>query len=465
MATSPPPAGSTAGSPGRPFSLYLKAPGERRRPSPRFDAVVHLEGPKTPGLCLHHNFRDLWPLPANRQDQVLGFLLFALGAWSADKLAPRRAQPDAWTREFVLELPTVPAWANLTLEMASLLNFLTGDAWTIKPREVRLEVASGETWPHPWQPTAVALFSGGLDSLIGAIDLLEQGHRLVLVSHYDYGQLAAGQQSLAAGLIRHYGPERLVHRGLRVQFEGPELTLRSRSLLYVALGLIAVSAFPGNLPLFIPENGWISLNPPLTLNRLGAYSTRTTHPQFMRDLAALWRQAGLSQELHNPYQDLTKGEMAVRCANLGLLEKLAPLSLSCARPVAGRWQREPAGACGYCYPCLVRRAALHRLGWDRGGDYRVDVLAGPEMLRHRVKGRHLRAVCLALKTWQENPRELPARLHLGRGDPQDLVAQTVAAKRVLEAGLAELAALIREQGQAAVKEFLGEKDAFFDARL
>ncbi len=451
------------GSPPRPFWLHLKAPGERRRPPPKADAVVHLEGPQTPGLCLHHNFRDLWPLPADQKDQVLGFLLFALGAWSADKLSPRRAQPDAWSREFVVDLPVTPAWANLAPEMASLLNFLTGDAWTIKPREARIDLEFVEIWPHPWQPTAAALFSGGLDSLIGAIDLLEQGHRLVLVSHYDYGQLAAGQQSLAAGLIRHYGPERLVHLALRVQFEGPELTLRSRSLLYVALGLTAVSAFPGSLPLFIPENGWISLNPPLTLNRLGAYSTRTTHPHFMKGLAALWRQAGLSQELHNPYGEMTKGEMAARCANPGLLEKLAPLSLSCARPVAGRWQKEPAGACGYCYPCLVRRAALHRLGWDRGGDYRVDVLAGPEMLRHRVKGRHLRAVCLALKTWQENPRGLLARLHLGRGEPQELAAQTSAATRVLKAGLAELEAWIREQGKGVIEDFLGEKGGFVEA--
>lgn len=463
MATNTYPAGSQDSSSRRPFSLYLKAPGEKRRPPPRFDAVVHLEGPQTPGLRLHHNFRQFWPLSAGKKDQVLGFLLFALAAWTADKLAPRRTQPDAWSREFMVEFPTAPAWAGLAPEMASLLNFLTGDAWSIKPREVKLNLERGETWPHPWQPTAVALFSGGLDSLIGAIDLLEQGHRLVLVSHYDYGQLAAGQQSLAAGLTRHYGPERLVHLALRVQLEGPELSLRSRSLLYVALGLAAVSAFPETLPLFIPENGWISLNPPLTLNRLGAYSTRTTHPHFMTDLAALWRQAGLSQELHNPYQDLTKGEMAVRCANPGLLEKLAPLSLSCARPVAGRWQKEPAGACGYCYPCLVRRAALHRLGRDRGGDYRVDVLAGPEMLRHRVKGRHLRAVCLALKTWQENPRELLARLHLGRGEPQDLVAQTVAAGRVLEAGLAELEAWVWEQGKGVIQEFLGEKSGFGEA--
>jgi 7-cyano-7-deazaguanine synthase in queuosine biosynthesis len=316
---------------------------------------------------------------------------------------------------------------------------------------VDLELAGA--WPHAWQPTAAALFSGGLDSLIGAIDLLEQGHRLVLVSHYDYGQLAAGQQTLAAALSRHYGPDRLFHLARRVQFEGPELTLRSRSLLYLAVGLTAVSAFPGRLPLFIPENGWISLNPPLTLNRLGTYSTRTTHPYVVDKIRALWRRVGLSQDLVNPYQDMTKGEMAARCANPGLLKELAPLSVSCARPVAGRWRKETGGACGYCYPCLVRRAALHRLGWDRGRDYRVDVLADPKMVRHRVKGRNLRAVCLALKTWEASPQEILARLCLGAGEG---APWATAARRLLEAGFAELAAWLRDRGGPGVRDFLGE---------
>lgn len=455
MTDHPYPAGPKDNPSGSRFCLYLAAPGERRRPSKATDAVVHLGEDASPGHRLHHNFREFWPLADGLKDQVLGFLFFALGVWAADKLAPRRPQPDAWSRELVLEFPTTAAWTGLVPGMAPLLNFLTGDAWTLKPREARLDLDFGKTRPHPWRPTAVALFSGGLDSLIGAIDLLEDGHRPVLVSHYDYGQLAAAQQALAAALVQHYGPERLCHLALRVQFEGPELTLRSRSLLYLALGLAAVSAFPGNLPFIIPENGWIGLNPPLTLNRLGAYSTRTTHPDFMKALAALWGQAGLSQNLQNPYQDLTKGEMVVRCANRGLLEKLAPLSVSCARPVAGRWHKE-SGACGYCYPCLVRRAALHRLGWDQGRDYRVDVLAGPEALRHRVKGRNLRAVCLALKTWEDNPWEMLARLRLGRADHDERVEPVAAARRLLDAGFRELGDWLREQGSGAIKDFLGE---------
>jgi 7-cyano-7-deazaguanine synthase in queuosine biosynthesis len=440
MTDIPPIASSQDTSPPGPFVLYLRAPQERRRPSLRADAVVHLGDSSDFGLSLHHNFQQFWPLPEGKQERGQAFLLFALGVWAADKLVPRRLRPDAWTREFVVGIPTTPAWAEVSPELAPLLNFLTGDAWTIQPRETQIDLRFAGTWPHSWQPMAVTLFSGGLDSLTGAIDLLEEGHRLVLVSHYDYGQLASTQQSLAAALTEHYGQDRLHHLAVRVQFEGPELTLRSRSLLYLALGLTAATAFPGQLPLFIPENGWIALNPPLTLNRLGAYSTRTTHPHFLEGLLASWRQVGILQELQNPYQGLTKGEMLGQCRNLSLLQKLVPLSISCARPVAGRWQKEPGGACGYCYPCLVRRAALHRLGWDRGQDYRVDVLAGGEFLRHRVKGRHLRALGLALKTWEKKPRELLARLWFS-GLPEEISRQTAAAKRLLEAGFGEMGAL------------------------
>lgn len=439
----------------RPFFVALEAPGERGQPPHQADAVVHLGEPPASGLTLHHNLGQFWPLPAVKQGPVQALLLLALGVWAADKLAPRRLQPDAWTREFRVDLPLPPAWAEFLPGLAALLNFLTGDVWTFKPRKTRVDLPFAGIWPHSWQPTAVALFSGGLDSLTGAIDLLEEGHRLVLVSHYDYGQLAATQQALAGALIGHYGPHRVHHLAVRLQFEGPELSLRSRSLLYLALGLTAAAAFPGPLPLFIPENGWISLNPPLTLNRLGSYSTRTTHPYFLGGLLDFWRQVGIIQELENPFRDLAKGEMLVQCRHLGLLEKLAPLSISCARPVAGRWRKETGSACGYCYPCLVRRAALHRLGWDRGRDFRVDVLDGGEALRHRVKGSNLRALCLALKTWEETPPAILARLCWG-GASESLAPQVAGAQRLLGAGFGEMAQWLRDQGGRDVKKFLGD---------
>jgi 7-cyano-7-deazaguanine synthase in queuosine biosynthesis len=432
--------------------LYLRAPNEKRRPPPGMAAVIHLDEPGVSGYPLHHNLSQLPATPGLPGQTVMAFLSVALGVWAADKFLPRSAAPDAWTRKIALNLPVSPGWLPLAPRLSRLLNFLTGDDWILRLREAPLDLGLKEEWPYPWRPDGVMLFSGGLDSLIGALDRLEAGERLLLVSHYDFGQLAAIQQSLAAALLGRYGPDRVKHLGLRVQFpQAPELSMRSRSLLYLALGLAAAASCGAATPLIIPENGWISLNPPLTTNRLGSCSTRTTHPFFLEQLTGLWQEAGLANPLVNPYTNLTKGEMVRGCRNRDLLKQLFGMSLSCARPVVSRWQGGAAGSCGYCYPCLMRRAALHSLGWDRGGDYRRDVVAAPETLAHRVRGRDLRALLLAVQTWEEAPAEIEARLMVG-GAPEALPARLAAARGVLDRGFREIAGWLRDQGPEWVQE-------------
>ena len=69
---------------------------------------------------------------------------------------------------------------------------------------------------------------------------MEAGKRLLLVSHYDFGQLAGAQNLLTDRLINHYGQGKVRRWGFRIQFEAPELSLRSRSLLFIGLGVAAV---------------------------------------------------------------------------------------------------------------------------------------------------------------------------------------------------------------------------------
>ncbi len=324
--------------------LYLRAPNEKRRPPPGMAAVIHLDETGVPGYPLHHNLSRLPATPGLPGQAVTAFLSAALGVWAADKFLPRRAAPDAWTRKITLNLPVSPGWLPLAPGLERLLNFLTGDDWTLKLREAPLDLGLKGEWPHPWRPDGVMLFSGGLDSLIGALDRLEAGERLLLVSHYDFGQLAAIQQALAAALLGHYGPDRVHHLGLRVQFpQAPELSTRSRSLLYLALGLAAAASCGPATPLIIPENGWISLNPPLTANRLGSCSTRTTHPHFLEQLTGLWQEVGLANPLVNPYKNLTKGEMVRGCRNRGppqaTLRDERFLRPAGGLPLAGRGRR------------------------------------------------------------------------------------------------------------------------------
>jgi hypothetical protein len=172
-----------------------------------------------------------------------------------------------------------------------------------------------------------------------------------------------------------------------------ERTTRSRSLLFLAGALAAAASCGPGIPVYLPENGWISLNVPLTRARTGSASTRTTHPHFLGLLTAACHAIGITNPLINPYRHRTKGEMLTSCSNPGLLARLAPASISCAHPETPRWRRHSQGNCGYCLPCMVRRAALARLGQDHGDDYAWDALIYPELLDPAMRtGADLRAI-------------------------------------------------------------------------
>ncbi|MXE16511.1 DNA-binding protein, partial [Escherichia coli] len=61
-----------------------------------------------------------------------------------------------------------------------------------------------------------------------------------------------------------------------------DITMRTRSLNFLALAAVGACAVQEisqqeKIDFFVPENGFISLNAPLTPRRIGSLSTRTTH--------------------------------------------------------------------------------------------------------------------------------------------------------------------------------------------
>jgi 7-cyano-7-deazaguanine synthase in queuosine biosynthesis len=318
-------------------------------------------------------------------------LRFAAGVYCADRVVLRRTSPDAWTRDIRVDIPVTDpgAWEQAPWQAA--LGFLTGDRWTLQPHPA---IPAGQGATAGLTADAVSLFSGGLDSLCGVIDLLERnpGMRLLLISHHEGGKASTAQQALYAGLTETYGSERVVLRRMfcrpapaRAPQELPlpgdrERTTRSRSLLFLAGALAAAASCGPDIPVYLPENGWISLNVPLTRARTGSASTRTTHPHFISLLTDVCQAVGITNPLVNPYRLRTKGEMLADCGNPGLLHHLAPASISCAHPETPRWRRHPQGNCGYCLPCLVRRASLAHTGRDHSDEYAWDALTDPELL-------------------------------------------------------------------------------------
>ena len=209
---------------------------------------------------------------------------------------------------------------------------------------------------------------------------------MTLVGHHDGSLTLSKQEELHRALREHYGNDRVSLRKLllrpaprRVSQARPlsgteENTTRARSFLFMAAGIAVADSLGPGLPLHVPENGFIGINVPISPARAGSLSTRTTHPLFLHFLAEALERLGINHMVTNPFRLMTKGEVLVASQAPTLLGELAPRSISCSHPEAARWRKRPQGNCGYCYPCLIRRAALHRLGSD-GTQYAWDALA------------------------------------------------------------------------------------------
>lgn len=337
-------------------------------------------------------------------DAAVEFFVLAAAVYVADKRVLRRHSPDRWTRSFQLYLPASDPdrWKPLLPRLEAALRFLTGDYWTIKLRQERVTLPSVSTEHQLRQKVdadCICLFSGGLDSCIGAIDLLATGRRPLLVGHYDDGQTPGYQSRVHSHLVREYGDDRCPLLQVRVRPEATgrgiyEKTTRSRSMLFVSLGVMAAASLGPGTTVFVPENGPISLNVPLIPPRLGSLSTRTTHPYYMRLLSDIIAGIGLNVPLVNPYQFRTKGEMLRECRDQGLIRKIAAETMSCSHPALGRWERLSNKHCGYCLPCLIRRGAMHFAGMDDPEHYHRDVLT--DELPPNRRGATLRALHMAL---------------------------------------------------------------------
>jgi 7-cyano-7-deazaguanine synthase in queuosine biosynthesis len=326
-------------------------------------------------------------------------LNLALAVYAADLRIPRSSAADRWTREVVLHLPVtaVELWRGVLPVLVRTLTFLTGDLWDIQLRSGEVPTApTGESKLKKVE--TVCLFSGGLDSLIGAIDMLEEGRVVALVGHYGAGLTGSIQRDVLLALTKRYGsaaiPVRFYVQPAKRKREG-EPTMRSRSFLFLALAVAVVDAIGDAVPLTIAENGLISLNVPLTPARMGSLSTRTTHPHFVGLYSNLLEAIGLPSAIHFPYRFQTKGEMLRGTRNSDLLETIAPLTMSCAHPQADRYASGTPGHCGYCVPCIIRRAALKAAGMEQE-EYALDILSDPPDATTE-KGRDLRAFQMAIE--------------------------------------------------------------------
>lgn len=343
----------------------------------------------------------------------MDLLHLAQAVYSADMAVRRSSGYESWTRNFALHLPVLrrDLWDPLRPVVEEMLSFLSGDHWVLHLRDLPVGSVAMPTVKKVVElkrrPNAVSLFSGGLDSFIGAVDRLESDEPTAFVGHHGAGSTNKAQQDVFPILEKHY-PDLGILLPFFVQQpksvgEAGEKTTRCRSILFLALGASVAASLGPATPLLVPENGLISLNRPLTYWRMGSCSTRTTHPHFIGLFRRLLEGLGLGVDVQLPYRFHTKGEMAG-----GVLRRLPFVSgwaktVSCSHPDVGRYRGESPGQhCGYCVPCIIRRASLAAVGLDDPAHYIDDVCAPGQTWA--TLGSDARCFHMAVEQFDEDAR-------------------------------------------------------------
>ena len=275
--------------------------------------------------------------------------------------------PDLWNRE------------DVRVQLIDMLSFLSEDEHFFQFTKLTGEPPAQRHLDFGVDaPEEVVLFSGGLDSLGGAVqEAVVDQRRVALVTHKSTQKLARRHRKLdqllakqAANVPLHIPVIINKAKGL-----GREYTQRSRSFLYAALGATVARMF-GLSRIRFYENGIVSFNLPVSAQVVGARATRTTHPQVINGFAKLISLvADKTFAVENPFLWKTKAEV-IKVITDGKCEEMIKFATSCTHT----WEMTKLKThCGTCSQCIDRRFAILAAGaedHDPAIAYGVDLLTG-----------------------------------------------------------------------------------------
>ena len=320
--------------------------------------------------------------------EIAGYVFAADNSVTRGGPALRNMGRD-WRRSFrlVIGVRELGLWSSTELRHAlrELLGFLSDDSWQFQ--FVPLDAPT--PWPEYFDfsrneddsgASNVVLFSGGLDSLAGALhELRNANQRIVLVSHKS-SPIAVNRQTALARELRDRFGSRVFHVPVRVnmteQQPPVEDTQRTRSFLFTAIATVVANLAGAHRIRFF-ENGIMSVNLPISAQVVGTRATRTTHPHSLRLLEKLVRLV-LANDIviDNPFVWMTKAEV-IQVLRAPVDQPLIAQSISCSRTrevTSMHWH------CGTCAQCLQRRIGTLGAGLseaDPKEGYAVDFLTDP----------------------------------------------------------------------------------------
>lgn len=193
-------------------------------------------------------------------DRALDLLEIAALVYGIDSAVSRGGPTDrmmgrGWYRGFHIVMPVrdLELWSDPATRqpLEETLMFLSGDRFTFEFEEGAVTPVESKWFDfgldEGWRADRVVMFSGGLDSFAGALEeIVEQGNRVALVSHFSSSKIAPVQRALRDALVRSLGSDTCRHFPMRIQLakgSNLERTHRTRSFLFAVLGLVTAIAF------------------------------------------------------------------------------------------------------------------------------------------------------------------------------------------------------------------------------
>lgn len=305
---------------------------------------------------------------------------------------------DGWRRDlhFVVPVRNPDFWKSSRIQdtLCSTLEFLSDDQYQFdfvkleQDHQFQNYLEFNDVHQVYRKPEQVVMFSGGLDSLAGAIDeIVNQKRRVVLVTHRSTSKFSKRHRTLNQMLAEKSGdnaPHHITVKVHKIKELNYDYTQRSRSFLYVSIGATIAKMLGLNSVRFY-ENGVISLNLPVCAQVVGGRATRTTHPKVIKgfqDIISLVADEPFVVE--NPYIWKTKADVIKVISDAGC-QDLIRHSMSCTHT----WEMSNQHThCGGCSQCIDRRFAILAANADMHDPverYKFDVFTESREIHNKKK--------------------------------------------------------------------------------
>ena len=221
---------------------------------------------------------------------------------------------------------------------------------------------------------AIALISGGLDSMVSAARAREDGHRLLALS-IDYNQRHHVELAAARRIAQTLGAERHVVLPLDLRAFGGSALTDEIDVPKGGVGAdIPVTYVPARNTIFLSlALGWAEAAGArdiyIGVNALDYSGYPDCRPEFIAEfekLAEVATKAGVEGapfRIRAPLQDMTKADIVREAARLGLD---AGMSWSCYDPAPGGVH------CGLCDSCRLRAKGFEEAGIPDPTGYATD---------------------------------------------------------------------------------------------